>query len=97
MLFMDTLIDRYRERICRIAESYGARNVRLFGSRAREQASPHSDIDLLVDMDKGRSLLDLIALEETLTELLGAKVDLVTPSSVSRYLRAEIEREAIAL
>jgi predicted nucleotidyltransferase len=94
---MDPLIARHRERICRIAESHGARNVRLFGSRAREQASPRSDVDLLVDMDRGKSLLDLIALEEALEELLGACVDVVTPSFVSKYLRAEIEREAIPL
>lgn len=70
---MDPLVARHRERICRIAERHGGRNVRLFGSRARAEASNQSDVDLLVDMDKGRSLLDLIAIEDEVKELLGVK------------------------
>ncbi len=96
-LLMDRLIAAHRERILSLAERHGARNVRLFGSRAGGEASSQSDVDLLVDMDRGKSLLDLIALEEALEDLLGTGVDVATPSSISEFLRAEIEREAVPL
>lgn len=94
---MDAFIARERERIERIAAKHGARNVRLFGSRARGDAGPGSDVDLLVDMDRGRSLLDLIALEQELQALFGIKVEVLTPASLSPYVRARIEREAVPL
>jgi predicted nucleotidyltransferase len=52
-----------REEILRIAQRHGARNIRVFGSLARGDAQPGSDLDMLVDMDPGRSLLDIIALK----------------------------------
>ncbi len=60
---MDPEIHRQSEVIRSVAAKHGARNVRVFGSRARGTASADSDLDLLVEMDKGRSLLDLIELE----------------------------------
>jgi uncharacterized protein len=86
-----------REDINRIAAAHGARNVRVFGSVRRGEASASSDLDLLVDMSKGRSLLDLVALGDELEEALGLEVDVVTEGSLSPYLRDRILAEAVAL
>ncbi len=83
-----------REAILRLAAAHGARKVRVFGSAARGTATPTSDIDLLVDMEPGRSQLDLIALWQDLEDLLERKVDLVTDGGLSPYLRERIEAEA---
>jgi predicted nucleotidyltransferase len=95
--FVDTLIAEERERIARVAAKFGAANVRVFGSRARGEAVAGSDLDLLVELERGRSLLDLIALERELELLLGIGVDVLTPGSISPYLRDDIEREAVPL
>lgn len=89
----------YRERddINRIAAAHGARNVRLFGSLGRGEANSSSDLDLLVDMSEGRSLLDLVALGDDLEESLGVPVDVVTEKSLSPYLRDRILVEAVSL
>ncbi|MDP9194018.1 MAG: nucleotidyltransferase family protein [Acidobacteriota bacterium] len=94
---MDSLIAQEREGIARVAAKFGAANVRVFGSRARGEATAGSDLDLLVELERGRSLLDLIALERELKSLLGIEVDVLTPGSISPYFRDDIEREAIPL
>ncbi len=94
---MDPEIHRQSEVIRTVAAKHGARNVRIFGSRARGTAGAESDLDLLVEMDKGRSLLDLIELERELRSSLGIAVDVLTPASISPYLRDAIEAEAIPL
>ncbi len=86
-----------REDINRIAAAHGARNVRVFGSVRRGEPSASSDLDLLVDMSEGRSLLDLVALGDDLEEALGITVDVVTEKSLSPYLRDRILAEAVAL
>lgn len=83
-----------REAILRLAAAHGARNVRVFGSAARGTATPGSDIDLVVEMEAGRSQLDLVALWQDLEDLLARKVDLVTDGGLSPYLREQIEAEA---
>ena len=88
------LVKAKREDILKIAAKHGARNVRVFGSVAREEAGPESDIDLLVDMEPGRSLLDLGGLWSDLNELLGRKVDIVTENSIYWLLRRRILKEA---
>lgn len=86
-----------RAEILRVATEYGARNVRVFGSVARGQANANSDLDLLVNLDAGRSLLDLIALKQELEDLLGREVDVVTEAALSPYLREQVLREAVTL
>jgi uncharacterized protein len=75
----------------------GARNVRVFGSLARGEARPGSDVDLLVDMESGRSLIDLVGLGQDLEDLLGARVDVLSAAGVSPYLHERIMSEAVAL
>jgi uncharacterized protein len=86
-----------REDINRIAAAHGARNVRVFGSVGRGESTDSSDLDLLVDMAEGRSLLDLVALGDDLEEALGVAVDVVTEKSLSPYLRDRILSEAVSL
>lgn len=83
-----------RNEILRIAAEHGARNVRLFGSAARGEATDASDLDFLVEMEPERSLLDLAALRNDLMDLLGREVDVVTDDSLYWLLRRKILREA---
>lgn len=91
---IERLLAEEREEILRLAASRGARNVRVFGSVARGEAKENSDIDLLVDVEAGRSLLDIVGLWLDLEILLGRKVDLLTEGGVNRHLRETILTEA---
>ena len=71
---------------------HGARNVRVFGSTVRGDAGPQSDIDLLVDVEAGRTLLDLIAFEQDLEDVLGCSVQALTDGGLSPYLQQRILR-----
>ncbi len=77
-LALAKLLRDHRDEILDIAAGNGATNVRVFGSVARNEEHQGSDVDLLVDMGPGRSLLDLVRLRRALTNLLGAEVDVVT-------------------
>jgi predicted nucleotidyltransferase len=97
MISHDELLCTKRDDILRIAAQYGAYNVRIFGSVARGEADEKSDIDLLVNMESGRSLLDLCGLLIDLEELLGRKVDVVTEKGLRDRIRNRVLNEAIAL
>ncbi len=86
-----------REEILRIADKHGARTVRIFGSVARGEEDEASDIDLLVEMEEGRSLLDLGGLLMDLQDLLGCRVDVVTEKGLRERIRARVLKEAVAL
>lgn len=94
---MNRSIHEHRDDILRLSRKHGARNVRLFGSAAREEEGPESDLDLLVDMEEGRSLIDHVALKQDLEDLLGREVDVVTERSLHPQIRDRVLREAIAL
>lgn len=91
---MSSDVQLRRAEILEIAANHGARNVRLFGSVARGEAHAESDVDFLVDMEPGRSLLDLVGLGQELEELLGHKVDVLTEGSVHPAIRDRIAAEA---
>jgi len=86
-----------RDRICEIAARHGARNIRIFGSVVRGEAEAGSDLDLLVDLEPDRSLLDLVALKQDLEALLGVPVDLAEPASLHWYIRDRVMAEAVPL
>ncbi len=94
---IDALLKQKREEILRIAAARGARNVRVFGSVARGEADEKSDVDILVDMEPGRSLLDLGGLWRELNELLGVKVDVVTAKGLRDRIRDRVLKEAMPL
>ena len=86
-----------REDILRLATQYGASNVRVFGSVARGEADEQSDIDLLVDLEQGRSLFDLAGLLVDLEDLLGCNVDVVPEDSLRERIRGRVLKEAVTL
>lgn len=96
MKTLDQLRER-REELLNIAKKRGAFNVRVFGSISRGEETPQSDIDLLVTIEKGRSLLDIIGLQQDLSNLLARKVDVISDDSLNKYLRARILNEATAI
>ncbi len=94
MFTLGTLRTGNRDEILRLAALRGARNLRVFGSVARGDANENSDLDLLVEWEPGRSLLDHSGLVQDLQELLGVKVHLGTEKSLHWYVRDRILREA---
>lgn len=94
---LNELLQEKREDILRIAAKRGAYNVRVFGSVARGEADSKSDIDILVDMEPGRSLFDLGGLLMDLQDLLGHNVDVVTERGLRERIRERVLQEAIAL
>lgn len=90
-------LQRRRHEILRLAASHGATNVRVFGSVARGEADERSDVDFLVEMRRGRSLLDLGGLLVDLQDLLGQRVDVVTERGLKARIRDRVLREAVPL
>ncbi len=86
-----------RRVILAIAARHGARNVRVFGSVARGEATGDSDLDLLVEMETGRTFLDLVGFWQDLEDLLGTRVDVLTDGGISPHLRDRILAEAVPL
>ena len=80
-----------------LARQCGARDIRIFGSTARGEARPGSDLDVLIELDPDRGLFDLIGLKQNLEDLLGRRVDVVTVAALSPYIREEVLREAVPL
>jgi predicted nucleotidyltransferase len=91
------LLKAKREEILRTAAKYGASNIRIFGSVARGEADVDSDIDFLVNLEPGRSLLDHAALLLELENLLGCKVDVATERGLKARIRDRVLQEAIPL
>jgi uncharacterized protein len=91
------LVQIRREDILRVASCHGAYNVRIFGSVARGEADEQSDLDVLVDMETGRSLFDLGGLLSELEDLLGRSVDVVTEKGLRDRIRQRVLQEAIPL
>ena len=91
------LLREKRDEILRVAARHGARNIRVFGSAARGETREDSDIDLLVEFEPGRSLLDQAALVLDLEDLMGRRVDVMTEGGLHWLLRRRILSEALAL
>ena len=93
---MDTaaILHEKLDPIIDVANRHGARNLRVFGSASRGDDRPDSDIDLLVDLDRDRSVLDLAELVADLRDLLGRPVDVAIDENLHHLLRPQILREA---
>jgi predicted nucleotidyltransferase len=94
---VETVLREKRAEILHVAEKHGASNVRIFGSVARGQADSQSDVDLLVTMEPGRSLLDHAALWLEIEQLLGCKMDVVSEQGLKPRIRDRVLQEAIPL
>jgi len=89
------IISSHREQILALANKYGASDVRIFGSVAKGTADERSDIDFLVDLAPGRSLLDLGGLLYELQHLLGRPVDVITCAGLRPRIRKRVLKEAV--
>ncbi len=88
---------RFRREILDAAARHGIRNVRVFGSIARGDDHENSDVDFLVDVEAGRTLLDVIAFEQDVQQLRSRNVDVLTAGGLSPYLQRRILTEAALL
>jgi len=91
------LVQKQRNRILGLAHQHGATSISVFGSVAKGRDGADSDVDFLVEMEPGRSLLDLGGLQADLEGLLRCKVDVVTPNGLRARLRSRVLQEAIAV
>lgn len=94
---MDSLIETHRQQILELAMQRGAQRIRVFGSMARDQAQATSDVDFLVEMQSGKSAFALGGLLMDLQDLLGRRVDVVTPNALHPAIRDEVLKEAVDL
>lgn len=85
------LLDAHRNRL----DEFAVKALFLFGSVARDEATPESDVDFLVEFDRPVGLFTLLGLKAYLEELLGCSVDVGTPSSLRPHLREVVLKEAI--
>ena len=96
-MHLNDLLKSSRNDILQIAAKHGAHNVRVFGSVARGEADSQSDIDLLVEFNRGTTLLGHAALIQELEEFLGVKVDVVSDRGLRKRVRDRVLNEAVAL
>lgn len=94
---MHPLIENNRQSILSIAHQHGVKKIRLFGSMACQDAKRNSDVDFLVEFEKGRSLFDQIHLMHDLEKLLHRKIDIASESKLDRIIKSKILKEAISL
>ncbi|NJM71905.1 MAG: nucleotidyltransferase family protein [Scytonema sp. RU_4_4] len=94
---IDEVLLPFRKEILEIAAKYGAYNVRVFGSVARGEAKPESDVDFLVEIEPQRTLLDQISLMQSLEALLGRKVDVAESETLHPAIKERILKEAVIL
>ncbi len=80
-----------------IAARHGATHLRVFGSFARGTQQKDNDLDLLIDLAPGRSVLDIVAIQQDIEDALGLRVDVVTERSLSPHIRHSILNDAIPL
>jgi predicted nucleotidyltransferase/DNA-binding XRE family transcriptional regulator len=88
---------RHRRKVLSVAGDHGVRNVHVFGSVARGEDRPDSDVDLLVDLPQGMGLFGLGRMRSELEGVLGARVDIVPSGDLKPDVKANVERELIAL
>jgi predicted nucleotidyltransferase len=84
-----------REHLAELTQKYGVYSLSLFGSVARDEAGPASDVDLLVEFDRPVGYFGLLALQDYLESLLGCNVDLGTPGSLKPQIREHVLGECV--
>jgi uncharacterized protein len=96
-MLIEEKLRKHRTEISHLARARGAYNLRVFGSLARGEATDKSDIDILVDLEPGRTLFDLGGLLIDLQGLLDCQVDIVTEKGLRPRIRQQVLAEAIPL
>ena len=97
MVSLDNLRHEQRAAVLDLARRHGARSIRVYGSVARGQATEQSDLDLLVEWEPDRSLLDVVGLKQDLGDLLGVTVDIGSERGLHWFIRDQVLREAVPL
>jgi predicted nucleotidyltransferase len=87
----------HRDAITRLGERFGVRNIRVFGSVARGEATPDSDLDLLVDVERGHGYFDMAGFALAVEDELGVMTQVATLRGVKLRIRDRVLREAVAL
>lgn len=85
-----TIITSHLSSINQIIDQYDVEYLGVFGSYARGEEKPGSDLDMVVSFKKSKSLLDMVSLQEKLSEIIGVKVDLITKKSINKYIKPYI-------
>ena len=83
-----------KDEIKSVAEKHGAHNVRVFGSFVRGETHSKSDVDFLIDLDRGRSFFDRVSIQLELEEMLGCRVDVVSSRGLKARIRERVLEEA---
>ena len=91
------LKEEIKEKIISILVKHGIKRILVFGSYARNEAKPTSDLDLIVDFPEGTSLLDHVGIEIELSEALNMKIDLLSRNGISPYIKDNVLKEAIVI
>ena len=87
-------MDKIINKLVSILKKHGAKKIEIFGSYARGEQKETSDLDVIVEFEKRKSLLELVGIEQELEDALGIKVDLLTEASISPYLIEKIRKES---
>ncbi len=87
----------HRDEIMEVGERFGMRNIRVFGSVARGEATPDSDLDLLVDVEDGHGYFDMARFALAVEDRLGVFTQVATPKGLKLRIRDRVLREAVAL
>lgn len=85
------------EEIIQRLKKCGASKIAIFGSYVREEENPESDIDVIVEFSERKSLLDIVGIEQELSDVIGIKVDLLNEKSISPYLIDRIRKEMVVI
>ena len=91
------LSEEIKKKIISILVKYGIKKILIFGSYARNEATPNSDLDLIVEFPEGTSLIDHIGIEFELSEALNMKIDLLSQNGISPYIKDQIMKEAVVI
>lgn len=91
------LKEEIKEKIISVLVKHGIKRILVFGSYARNEATPKSDLDLIVDFPEGTSLLDHVGIEIELSEALNMKIDLLSRNGISPYIKDHMLKEAIVI
>lgn len=91
------LNEEIKKKIISILIKHGIKRILVFGSYARNEATPKSDLDLIVEFPEGTSLLDHVGIEMELSEALNMKIDLLSHNGISPYIKDQVLKEAIVI
>lgn len=94
---MNKILTINRHKILNAAKKNGATSVKVFGSFAKESETENSDIDLLIEIEKGRDILDIIAFQQAVSNITNRKIDIVTEKGLHWYIREQILKEAVPI